>query len=463
MTYTPDNSKRLPAIPDATTRRHINLGRDTGALLAAIPTMLGFRPENSMVFLGLSEPGGGTDRPPGLSGTSSEVGPVVRSDLDTAAVVAAVRAMTEATRDRQERKVIIVVIGGGAEPLVARACREFLARGTEPLAGFTVTDLQAGGLWWEIAVRGAGPEEDDHWASGELPDPTASPVLDPQGEPPHFPDQEEFDGLLDPVRVPDELRDTLPGSWRRTMSEGSWNGRTPGDAGGTGDGGDATVAGVGGPAEGLCHTGDVAAVCALVDDLHRHAARKNTTRVIHRLLGLEGVPELLADACFRDDLMPVLVVLSTGPAGRTVRDLLTGIATLARGPLRYRALVLLAVACWCGSGGALANRAARRARVEITRLADRDPAVGPGYASDPGSGRLSLTLDLAHEILDAGETGKPAPFITNLVDLGEHLIALTAAHCPAACQDEFQETLDRILDPGKVTLVRSELARRAER
>lgn len=86
-----------------------------------------------------------------------------------------------------------------------------LARGTEPLAGFTVTDLQAGGLWWEIAVRGAGLEMTITGGLRELPDPAASPVLDPQGEPPHFPDQEEFDGLADPVRVPDELRDTLLG------------------------------------------------------------------------------------------------------------------------------------------------------------------------------------------------------------------------------------------------------------
>lgn len=141
---------------------------------------------------------------------------------------------------------------------------------------------------------------------------------------------------------------------------------------------------------------------------------------------LEG-PEP-ADACFRDDLMPVLVVLSTGPAGRDGTDLLTGIATLARGAA---ALPRASPAC---RGVLVRFRRSTGQPGGTPRSRGNHPVGGSTRRSARdmrrirGSGRLSLTLDLAHEILDAGETGKPAPFITNLVDLGEHLIGSGLLH-----------------------------------
>lgn len=440
MTYTQDNRNPARPIPSGAPpgRANIDLGDDTAALIAAVPAMLGFRPENSMVFLGLSRSRNSADSPPGVSPSSSEVGPVVRADLVEGAVVAAARALVEANRNRADRSVIILVVGGDAGPLVDAAVREFREGRTPPAAAFLATDLRAGASWWEIPLdRAADDDGDREWHIGALPDPAESPAVGDTAhtagqDPGVFPDQAQFERMLDRAPVPGHLRGILPESWR------DGGDRAVGDAGETG--------GTGGTEEE--NMPDITALCGLVENLGVALSDggvgddSSTAGTVHDLLAVDGVAELLHRCCTCPTLAGVLVVLSVGPRGGVVRLLLTEMARVARGRLRHRALVLLSMAAWCGSGGVLAHRAVRRVLVES--------------AGDATSG----TVDLARELVRSAEQGRPAGVIAVTLDRGLRAMDETLTR---SSEESAGKLLGRVLDRDSLSVVRSELARRAGR
>lgn len=433
MTYTSDNRNPSPPIPSGAPpgRTNVDLGDDTAALIAAVPAMLGFRPENSMVFLGLSRPADGAATPSVIRPTSSEVGPVVRADLVEGAVTGAAKALIRANRHRTDRSVIILVVGGDAGPLVDTAVRLFRSAGHPPVAAFLATDLCEGASWWEIPLdrsgQGAGNRD---WPIGALPDPASSPAAGHTDglEPGEIPDQAAFDRLLDKEPVPQHLSGLLPDCW---------TGRDHGEHGGAGEDGDVAET-----------SQDIVALCGFIDHLATVDDQDTTLRT---LLGDEETARFITRVCCREPLARVLVVLSAGPFGKTVQNLLAGTARIARGPLRYRALVLLSMAAWCGSGGALAHRAAHRVLVESD--GPRSPGVPAGQVTGG-------TLQLARELVATAEQGRPAEVIARMIDGGVREIDDTLVRT----EDEgVGGLLGRVVDRDSVSVVRNELGRRARR
>ncbi|WP_078056983.1 DUF4192 family protein [Corynebacterium provencense] len=492
MTYTSDNRNDADAIPPrppgagGRPARNIDLGGDSGALLAAVPGMLGFRPENSMIFLGLSRPQGDAGDTPERCGSSSEVGPVIRADLTEESVLSATVALERANRGRSECGVVIAVVGGDAGPLVDAAAERFREAGIRVVAGFVATDLCAGALWWEIPLDGAGNGaacSPGRGTGGRLPDPADSPTVGDGRS--RVPGQQEFNEQLDTREIPVTLVDRLPASW---VDEPRWE-EFPADTSGY---------------------RDIAGLCSLVDDLgellEQHCSDRTPKRGTHRgaqrgqgrkqaapgaeaggtgagvtdrenpgeavaeqigcvvsLLETEGVATFVAAACDRDDMYPVFAVLAAGPRGAAVRTLLTVTAGLSRGLLRQRALALLAVAAWCSSGGVLAHRASHRAVAEITGRYRYRWMTGRGKDLRHGLRRAERTLALAGPVMEAAERGGPSPVVSQMLDRGIELVDRAASRCPGRALEELAGVLDRVLDRQEVNDVRNELDRRVRR
>ncbi|HEY4598723.1 DUF4192 family protein, partial [Corynebacterium sp.] len=140
-----------------TGQRDISLGSDPGALLAGLPAMLGFTPQDSLVLIGLqpfSKDGPPRGSNPGDRGTTHatvtfQVGPVVRADLDGDSTEEALDTfcaalgapISDTVPTDQCPQVIILVIGGTP----ARAVDVF-------------TDTRA-----QLALAGI-PVHTSHWA-----------------------------------------------------------------------------------------------------------------------------------------------------------------------------------------------------------------------------------------------------------------------------------------------------------
>jgi hypothetical protein len=365
---------------------------------------------------------------------------VVRADLVEGAVIGAAKALIRANRNRVDRSVIILVVGGDAGPLVDTAVRLFRSAGTPPAAAYLATDLCKGASWWKIPLDGSVQSSlDPHWPIGALPDPASSPAAGHAAgqDPGTLPDQAAFDRLLDEVPVPEHLRGLLPDCW--TCRNHGEVGEVGDDGGDRGDGGD-------GGTEGTLQ--DIVALCGVIDHL---ATVEDGGSTFRRLLGDEGTARFISRVCHREPLARVLVVLSTGPCSAAVQNLLAETARIARGPLRYRALVLLSMVAWCGSGGVLAHRAAHRV------LRETDGPVSPGV---PAGQVNAGSVQLARELVATAEQGRPAGVIATMIDGGVREIDDTLA----LAEDEgVGELLGRVVDRDSVSVVRSELARRAAR
>lgn len=459
MTYTPhnrNNTRGIPAVgevmptsPPDSTPQSVDLGGDTGALLAAVPAMLGFVPENSMILLGLSNRSDSQEEHPlpDRGGRSScEVGPVVRADLAEQSVTAAVDAVIRANRGRADSSVIIVVVGGDADPLVNLAHRRFAGAGVRTTAAFLVTDMRAGAMWWEIAVDG-GPHSraadlasERTWACGELGNPSDSPaVVHRRGTlPAPIIGQRQFDTMLDPVEVPESLREILPPSWREGQE---W------ESGGT---------------EG--EDRDVAHLCSLVSDLSAVGAGPGSVHPsFPKLLEQDGCASFISRVCDSPRLSSLLPVLATGPCAEGAVNLLTGTARLSRGPLRQRSLTLLAVVAWCHGGGVLTHRAAHRAMAELADTS-RNRRKGPvGMPSQAAFRRAELTVELACDLVSEVTERAPGQLTRSMLDVGVSVVDQALHQCPADELPRLGELLDRVVDRAGVNCARSELDRRAGR
>jgi hypothetical protein len=132
-----------------------------GALIAAIPAVLGFRPENSLVLVSIE---------------AGQMGAVLRADLSPD-LVDGLTELVDICDAAQPDAVIAVIIdaSGAACPMcneehrqLCEVLTEMLAdRGIELWAAHVVDQIGAGGRWH--CVDGCG-------AHGSVDDPTASPV-----------------------------------------------------------------------------------------------------------------------------------------------------------------------------------------------------------------------------------------------------------------------------------------------
>jgi hypothetical protein len=148
MTYTMDNPKHTDGIPGDS----IHLGADPGGLIAAVPALLGFVPVDSLVLVGLAT----VPSPAGRPGHPAQVGPVLRTDLDSGAVREGARVLTRAVADLPGGEVVAVHVGGwdpspgGLDrltDLLATAEQALERKSVTITATYSVPALTAGSPW----------------------------------------------------------------------------------------------------------------------------------------------------------------------------------------------------------------------------------------------------------------------------------------------------------------------------
>ncbi len=162
-------SGKLTDMTSALTPRTVRV-RDAADLIAAVPTLLGFVPERSVVLVGVD-----TER----------AGPVIRHDIvlagDTAgaeqarAVMRAILEQCAAVCARERAGAVAAVVvddraGTGRAPfrrLAAELHTCLTAHGIRLVGAHAAPALAAGGQWWSLGTDGA---------TGVLPDPFSSPL-----------------------------------------------------------------------------------------------------------------------------------------------------------------------------------------------------------------------------------------------------------------------------------------------
>jgi Domain of unknown function (DUF4192) len=144
-----------------TTSRPDFLFNRPGALIAALPAVLGFVPENSLVLVTL-------DR--------GELGSVMRVDLSTSMTQIVVHLAEVAAAARPDAAIAVIVDSDRAQcPMCAEDFRELTddltealaAQGITLIAAHVVDRIGAGGRWYCAGCCGAG---------GAVEDPAASPL-----------------------------------------------------------------------------------------------------------------------------------------------------------------------------------------------------------------------------------------------------------------------------------------------
>ena len=461
MTYTMDNPKHTDGIPGDS----IHLGADPGGLIAAVPALLGFVPVDSLVLIGLAT----VPTPAGRPGHPAQVGPVLRTDLDSGAVREGARVLTRAVADLPGGEVVAVHAGrwdpspGGLDrltDLLATAEQALERKSVTITAAYSVPALTAGSPWRRLHPGALGTVD---WSvaglrdgeGGVLPDPSASPargavVTSPPTAPgADLPSQREFDALLDPVRVPDDLSAAL----RRHRRSGERAG----------------------PAAGAVGPVQVAALLASLPEAAARAlsgADAAATVEVRGWLRAPGTLDILIPACDRADLFPVLVVAAVGQRSEQVRGLLAELARLTRGTLRHRVLVLFGLAALASGSGVVGYRAVSRAEGEITVSEDRARRRGgPGTPEEDRvreadrervTGRCVAALLGPVRTGGPGTPGDPADPVAAVLSEGLGLVTLSDTERASLSVVE-RDALDAVVDPAAVSAVLRAPGRRVRR
>lgn len=135
---------------------------DEGDFVAAVPTLLGFHPVDSIVVLTVVD-----------DGPRCRIGQLMRSDLPgPGEELPLARHLSQASAQNGGRRVFILVAGGGSDPLPRSSFVE-LVRAAFEEEGIVVERVvwaqsaKVGEKWWCY---------DDPGRSGEVPDPDSAPV-----------------------------------------------------------------------------------------------------------------------------------------------------------------------------------------------------------------------------------------------------------------------------------------------
>lgn len=451
MTYTIDNPKNTDDIPED---EGIRLGGDPGALLAAVPALLGFVPAESLILITLAA--APTAEEPGHP---SQLGPVVRTDLHPDAVREAVELLVAAVADLPGGEVVAVHVGawdatprglGRVTDLIATAEQILDSKSVPLTAVYAVPVLESAAPWRSLHPGTLGavdwsPAGVRRGAGGTLPDPALSPAhaTVPGGGagPVQLPSQQEFHTLLDPVRPPGDLADLLVRHWRD-----------------------------GGPLAGIGTTTVTVQLAELLASLPVGTTPPEAatgTTALRDWLGGPGVVEVLLAACDRADVFPVLVAAGIGERGAGVRNLLAELARLARGSLRHRALVLFGLASLAGAGGVAGYRACDRVAGEIPVAQNRHRRDGHSGRGHDGAGepdplqenaRERVTLRYAQAVL-ASVPGGAGDVVAGVLTQGLEL-AVVPDDERASLSVTERDALDAVVDRAAVSGVLRVLGRR---
>ena len=376
-----------PWAPGGTAPARIRL-TDPADLIAAIPVLIGFHPEDSLVLVGLAGPE--------LRG---RVGLTLRLDLPQARVVRRVcdDAVSVLAGSDPARAVVVVVGGGAAVPAarngprrdVAVAARRALRwAGIDPMAVLWTSGTRAGDRWscYPLPGQACG-------CTGTVPDPGATPVAVAaavQGGRAVLPDRAAVLAQLDGDGTDRARRSRL----RARAGAG-------GDGGVTSGAGAVSGAGAGAdPDGGGRATRDPG---GLLDVALAEAAEGRL--VIDDRLALD-FRAAFADPGFRDEALR----RSLGPDAPHAEQLWAALTRALPGAGRADTAALLAVCALLRGDGALAGLAVERALADrpghvVATVVDTSlrAAVTPGATPGPYAGPAGL-----RHLLDAVLAGAEA-------------------------------------------------------
>lgn len=291
MTFLDDSSANVTTTSDIPPHP-ILIGSDAGGVLSALPSMMGFVPERSMVIVAIL--------PDAPNSTRFRVGPVVRADLNAESIRDAVHAMDHALNDLENVHVLLYCVHPQIEE--AEHCAE--------IADDIVSscDMRMLGAWWTPAIETGGSwvdlETEEQGTIGELTDNPMHSHSAIHGAK-MFANRMELDSWLNPIRSVQPL-------YPRTFADS------------------ATEA-----AEAFAVLKDACTVMEFMLSVLNEGAVLEDECSKRKVL-------LAAAAVARDErLHPLLVTLSAGDRAPVMRELLAETCRRTRTQVRRRVMALL--------------------------------------------------------------------------------------------------------------------------
>lgn len=369
MSNSPEhNEQNAQSIPTSATSAmpapSVHLGADKGKLIAAIPSLLGFPPVDSMVIIGLvasTEPteqiNTGTTGPAPLPENHRRfrIGPVLRCDLIPAAVTEAARGLIKILCDAPAAEAIILTIGDMDDRLracVASAIKQLQDGCVEVQSALEVSRIATGEAWADVLDGETGTVASVE--TNELADISALSGARRMG------DREEMERWLDPANIatPDWMLQ---------------------------DRGEATTV-------------------DLIQVLVGVAAVAEGQRVLEEECEDEYLIDSLAAICCDEFLHTVVIAWSLGVNSAILREMLASTARRATGAVRRRVMLILALVASANDEGVLAYHT-------LTRLLEELEA---DLYTEDACAKLDL-LESAEELDEDGASADPEAALEDLL------------------------------------------------
>lgn len=369
MSNSPEhNEQNAQSIPTSATSAmpapSVHLGADKGKLIAAIPSLLGFPPVDSMVIIGLvasTEPteqiNTGTTGPAPLPENHRRfrIGPVLRCDLIPAAVTEAARGLINILCDAPAAEAIILTIGDMDDRLracVASVIKQLQDGCVEVQSALEVSRIATGEAWTDVLDGETGTVASVE--TNELADISALSGARRMG------DREEMERWLDPANIatPDWMLQ---------------------------DRGEATTV-------------------DLIQVLVGVAAVAEGQRVLEEECEDEYLIDSLAAICCDEFLHTVVIAWSLGVNSAILREMLASTARRTTGAVRRRVMLILALVASANDEGVLAYHT-------LTRLLEELEA---DLYTEDACAKLDL-LESAEELDEDGASADPEAALEDLL------------------------------------------------
>ncbi|RAV32102.1 DUF4192 family protein [Corynebacterium heidelbergense] len=407
-----DIEKAIPPTP-------IHLGGSPGQIIAALPSMLGFHPDNSVLVIGLL--------PHASQASRMRVGPVVRADADWWSLDEALRAMAAVTGETAGAQAVAVAVMGSGEKAASflDATSAFLA--TE--------DIECVGLFWVDAI--------DSGATWRARRSTAFCRVEAEGDPLWVEEGAVTDVRDNPVSINAAVSGALYFRDREELE--AWLDPWPGggrDDGGVPPGpspcGDCTPS-AHIPCGGQLYGATATVVRAL------HEVRVQMCRTAQSLCNDDDVIGAVALLAGHRHTLPLLLVVGLGENFPVLRPALADAVRRLAGPPRIRAMIGLAHLLAGAGEGVVASHTMQRAVAELETVA-HGSGRGEGGPSDQGTAQSPQHM---------GSQTDTDPWVGR-----EEVQSLLAAHYVGEVSRhlssylaEGRSTIDRLTRPGAKDLV----------
>lgn len=371
-------------IPAQSAQPRINLGSDPGNLIAALPALLGFTPEESLVFVGLYNSSS--------NGRTMRIGPVVRADLNYESLARGMATFVDTMQPLDTPEVVLIAVSEKLDEVPAwlDVVTSILHEEAIEINGVhIVEEFEEGAAWYRLDGSLGG-------AIGDVADNPLRTMGKCMGAV-HLGSREERDEWLRPtsprLSITAELRDF----------------DIPFDA---------------------HNAGSAVTACGmLLQNI------ETGERTLEDATADDEVLNLLARMCLDEDLHAVLILFSQGTINPVMRDLMAQVVRRSRGAVRRRALVILAFILGSNDEGSLSYHALSRSMEEGKEL----PSKAVGAMHD------ELTEDMAHRLLGAHHEGHVRFTIQAVLIHAINFLANLVHHCQQDwelcedCEEGFSE------------------------